>query len=160
MPERSGLPSAVRGTGADRSGLPSGVRGIPGVLRLTHCAGKGVDNRKAKVVTAAAAQKSFTFIESLQCTQKKSEHQFQPKSNLVGARDRARDLARRWTDAFARKDEEVRYPEVCPVGDIEGFSTKQHFRLFRDWDGLEDRDIDLRQARTIQHSAAHASPGP
>ena len=31
MPLRSGLPSAVRGAGADMLGLPSGVRGTPGV---------------------------------------------------------------------------------------------------------------------------------
>ena len=30
-PERSGLPSGVRGAGAARFGLPSAVRGIPGV---------------------------------------------------------------------------------------------------------------------------------
>src|SRR5262249_34443399 len=159
MPERSGLPSAVRGTGADRSGLPSGVRGIPGVLRLTHCAAKGVDNRKAKVVTAAAAQKSLTFIQSLLCTQK-SEHQFQPKLNLARTRDCAGNLARRGTDAIARKDKEVRNTEVCPVCDVKGFSPEEQTRLFRDWDRLEDREIDLGQARAIQHSAAHVSPGP
>ena len=31
MPDRSGLPSDVRGAGADRLGLPSGSRGTPGV---------------------------------------------------------------------------------------------------------------------------------
>ena len=40
-PERSGLPSAVRGAGAFRSGLPSAVRGIPGVGRCSHCAESG-----------------------------------------------------------------------------------------------------------------------
>src|SRR5437867_10836566 len=65
MPDRSGFPSAVRGTGADRFGLPSGVRGIPGVLKSSHCAARGVDSRNMTVVTAAAAQKSFTFIASL-----------------------------------------------------------------------------------------------
>src|SRR2546425_6037455 len=89
-----------------------------------------------------------------------SEHQLQPKLNLAGTRDCAGDLARRRTDAFARKDKEVRNTEVCPVGDVEGFSTEQHFRPFRDRDGLEDREIDLRQARPIQHSTAHISPGP
>ena len=37
-PERSGLPSAVRGAGAVRFGLPSAVRGMPGVGCFSHCA--------------------------------------------------------------------------------------------------------------------------
>src|ERR1041384_2136747 len=38
MPERSGFPSAVCGTGAFRLGLPSAVRGVPGSGTLIHCA--------------------------------------------------------------------------------------------------------------------------
>src|SRR5947209_13238439 len=41
-PERSGLPSAVRGAGAVRFGLRSGVRGMPGVGYFSHCAARGV----------------------------------------------------------------------------------------------------------------------
>src|SRR4030095_15087086 len=37
-PDRSGLPSAVFGAGADRFGLPSAVRGMPAVGCLSHCA--------------------------------------------------------------------------------------------------------------------------
>src|SRR5262245_32015698 len=37
MPEKSGLPSADRGGGADRLGLPSAVRGTSGVGRCSHC---------------------------------------------------------------------------------------------------------------------------
>src|SRR5215831_17262808 len=37
MPDRSGLPSAARGRGAERFGLPSAVRGIPGVGKPCHC---------------------------------------------------------------------------------------------------------------------------
>src|SRR6516225_5751549 len=40
VPEKSGLPSAVRGTGADRFGLPSGVRGTP-LVGWFHCAASG-----------------------------------------------------------------------------------------------------------------------
>src|SRR5262249_28198415 len=127
MPERSGLPSTVRGTGADRSGLPSGVRGIPGVLRLTHCADKEVDNRKAKVITTAA-QKSFPFIESLLWT-KKSEHQFQSKLNLARTCNGAGDLARRGTDALSGKDKEVRNTEVRPVCDVKGFGPEEEARF-------------------------------
>src|SRR6266699_834232 len=43
-PERSGLPSAVRGAGAVRFGLPSAVRGMPGVRYCAHCAASGVTN--------------------------------------------------------------------------------------------------------------------
>jgi hypothetical protein len=44
IPDRSGFPSGVRGTGAVRSGLPSGVRGAPGCGTLTHCATAGDAN--------------------------------------------------------------------------------------------------------------------
>src|SRR5437867_9024020 len=89
-----------------------------------------------------------------------SEHQFQPKLNLAGTRDCAGNLARRGTDAIARKDKEVRNTEVWPVCDVKGFSPEEQAGSFRDWDGLEDREIDFGQARAIQHSAAHVSPGP
>src|SRR5262249_37078878 len=39
MPERSGLPLAVRGAGEDRFGLPSEVFGTLGVGYPSHCAG-------------------------------------------------------------------------------------------------------------------------
>ena len=37
-PERSGVPSAVFGAGAERLGWPSGRRGTPGVGYRNHCA--------------------------------------------------------------------------------------------------------------------------
>src|SRR6185503_13028397 len=52
-PERSGLPSGVRGAGAVRFGLPSGVRGIPAVGWVSHCAASGA--LKATVTTAIRA---------------------------------------------------------------------------------------------------------
>src|SRR5438874_12646971 len=88
-----------------------------------------------------------------------SEHQFQPELNLPRTRGRIRHLARRGTDAIARKDEEVRNAEIRPVCKIKAFGPEQQLRAFRDWDGLEDREINLRQARPIEHSAAHVSPG-
>src|SRR5580692_9070918 len=56
-PERSGLPSAVRGAGAVRLGLPSAVRGMPGVGRLSHCAASGAG---AIAMLAAAARIAIT----------------------------------------------------------------------------------------------------
>src|SRR5438132_14411445 len=53
IPDRSGLPSAVRGAGAARFGLPSAVRGMPGVGCFNHCAPSGVvkaDTRIAKAM--------------------------------------------------------------------------------------------------------------
>ena len=44
-PDRSGLPSAVRGVAAVRSGLPSGVRGVPGIGKFNHCADVAVERR-------------------------------------------------------------------------------------------------------------------
>src|SRR5262245_52915108 len=42
MPEKSGLPPGMRGTGAFRSGAPLGRRGIPGVGYFNHWAPAGV----------------------------------------------------------------------------------------------------------------------
>src|SRR5881396_788412 len=42
IPDKSGLPSAVRGAGAARLGLPSALRGVPGVGYFSHCAVSGV----------------------------------------------------------------------------------------------------------------------
>src|SRR5262245_22111180 len=50
MPEKSTLPSAVRGAGASRFGLPSARRGIPGVGYDGHCAPR-VDEIKKRVAT-------------------------------------------------------------------------------------------------------------
>jgi hypothetical protein len=46
MPDKSGLPSAVRGAGALRFGRPAAVLGTPAVGYFTHCAptGKAVAN--------------------------------------------------------------------------------------------------------------------
>src|SRR5437867_12156305 len=59
-PERSGLPSTVRGTGAVKLGLPSGVRGIPGVGWFNHWPASGALNatvtmaiREAFIVTTS-----------------------------------------------------------------------------------------------------------
>jgi hypothetical protein len=38
IPEKSGLPSRVRGVGAVRLGFPSSVRGTPAVGNFSHCA--------------------------------------------------------------------------------------------------------------------------
>src|SRR5215510_2582171 len=43
IPEKSGLPSLVRGVGADRLGFPSGVRGTPAVGYFSHWADNGVE---------------------------------------------------------------------------------------------------------------------
>src|SRR5438128_233956 len=40
-PERSGLPSAVRGAAAVRFGFPPAARGMPGVAWFSHCAESG-----------------------------------------------------------------------------------------------------------------------
>ena len=42
-PDKSGLPFAIRGVGADRSTFPSVVRGAPGVASFSHCAATGTD---------------------------------------------------------------------------------------------------------------------
>src|SRR3954466_12468342 len=44
-PDRSGLPSARRGAGADRFGFPSGVRGTDERGTFAHCAAADTVNR-------------------------------------------------------------------------------------------------------------------
>src|SRR5213078_367143 len=50
IPDKSGLPSAVRGAGAARFGLPFGVRGMPGVGYFSHCAASVVVSAN-KIIT-------------------------------------------------------------------------------------------------------------
>ena len=44
MPDKSGLPSVVRGAGASRIGSPLAVRGTPGVECFGHCAASDDDS--------------------------------------------------------------------------------------------------------------------
>src|SRR5512140_3004004 len=52
-PEKSGLPSAIRGAAADMSTLPSAFRGTPAVGYFTHWAAKRVDARGVPKMTNA-----------------------------------------------------------------------------------------------------------
>src|SRR5580704_8501703 len=55
-PEKSGLPSARRGGGADRFAVPSAFRGVPAVGYLNHCAARGTGKKAtARLKTAAVA---------------------------------------------------------------------------------------------------------
>src|SRR5262245_2078751 len=51
MPEKSTLPSAVRGVGASRFGLPSDARGTPGVGYEGHWAPNEGDTATATAIT-------------------------------------------------------------------------------------------------------------
>src|SRR5688572_21405380 len=61
IPDRSGLPSAVRGAGAERFGLPSGPFGTFGVGCNGHCA----DSDEDRAITSApsAVQVSELFMQ-------------------------------------------------------------------------------------------------
>jgi hypothetical protein len=59
MPDKSGLPSGVRGAGADRFGLPSGSRGIPGVGKLSHCAKTAVGTSDSAKTRHTARRTGF-----------------------------------------------------------------------------------------------------
>src|SRR6266850_8257476 len=48
IPEKSGLPSAVRGVGAVRLGFPSGVRGTPAVGYFNHWAERSDETQTNK----------------------------------------------------------------------------------------------------------------
>src|SRR5439155_6807162 len=53
IPERSGLPSPVRGAVADRLGLPSARRGTPAVGYVTHCAPATGDGERTNAAIRA-----------------------------------------------------------------------------------------------------------
>ena len=55
IPEKSGLPSAIRGTGADMFTLPSAFRGAPGVDTFNHCAVNGIDVKGVPSMISATA---------------------------------------------------------------------------------------------------------
>jgi hypothetical protein len=53
IPEKSGLPSAIRGAGADMFTLPSAFRGIPGDGYLNHWAETEADARALAMTRTA-----------------------------------------------------------------------------------------------------------
>src|SRR6185369_1753847 len=53
IPEKSILPSGVRGAGPSRTGLPSAVRGTPGVGYDGHCASRTGDSATTIAITPA-----------------------------------------------------------------------------------------------------------
>src|SRR5260221_10281658 len=60
MPEKSGLPSAVRGVGADRLGFPFAVLGTPAVGYFSHWATTGADQLRAEpTANAATAERTI-----------------------------------------------------------------------------------------------------
>src|SRR6188474_3824875 len=62
IPERSGLPSAVRGAGAERFGRPSGKRGIPGVGYLIHCADTAFETARTNAPIAMMRDMLWLFF--------------------------------------------------------------------------------------------------
>src|SRR6516162_1049174 len=61
-PERSGLPPANRGAGAERLGRPSPVRGMPESGTLVHCATRGEDIQKTAASAAGIGLPAFTSM--------------------------------------------------------------------------------------------------
>src|SRR5580765_2765161 len=66
-PDRSGLPSGVRGAGAARFGLPSAVRGIPGVGWVSHCAATGALSVMVRTAIAEACMGATSRGEYTGC---------------------------------------------------------------------------------------------
>ena len=67
-PDRSGLPSGVRGAGAVRIGLPSAVRGIPGV-GLSHWAATGQPTNQHITIAASGAVVFITILPDMRAYQ-------------------------------------------------------------------------------------------
>jgi hypothetical protein len=63
MPEKSGLPSVVRGAGPSRFGLPSVVLGTLDVGNAGHCAESGQDAAAKTAITPAVQNDIFIFKE-------------------------------------------------------------------------------------------------
>jgi hypothetical protein len=68
IPEKSTLPSAVRGVGASRIGLPSAIRGTPGVGYDGHCAPSEGDTATAIAITPAILSPQFMTIRTSNMT--------------------------------------------------------------------------------------------
>jgi hypothetical protein len=66
MPDKSGFPSAVRGTGAFRSGLPAAVRGIPGVGKLSHWALNEMGTKNNNDVASIAILRMVAYYKPQQ----------------------------------------------------------------------------------------------
>src|SRR2546426_12287743 len=71
-PDRTGLPSAVFGTGAERFGFPSGVRGMPAVGYFTHCAAASAVMRNDATMIGRAFMAILLFCSVLYCYTKKN----------------------------------------------------------------------------------------
>src|ERR1700730_2787838 len=61
IPDRSGLPSADRGRGAERFAVPSAVRGTPVRGILVHCADNDVDIKNKANSAAPTDDERFAF---------------------------------------------------------------------------------------------------
>src|SRR5215471_11049699 len=74
MPDKSGLPSTVRGAGADRLGRPSDVFGTPAVGYVSHCA---ETVRGTETATRSADAVANTLVTSLTVTSRLEERGFE-----------------------------------------------------------------------------------
>src|SRR6185436_6759725 len=61
IPEKSTLPSAVRGVGASRIGLPSAARGTPGVGYDGHWASSADDMATTAITPASLSLRAMTL---------------------------------------------------------------------------------------------------
>src|SRR6266853_2920145 len=62
MPDKSGLPSAVRGAGASRFGSPAAVFGTHAVGYFTHCAPTGKAVATSSAITMTHARELLNLV--------------------------------------------------------------------------------------------------
>lgn len=110
--------------------------------------------------SAGVPRTTILAENSASCETFASEDQFQSKLDFAGGGARSTDAARRWANLAGGKDGHVRDTEVCRVGNVEAFSTELQGLGFLDGDGLKQREIKFRQARTVQDASPHIAPGP
>src|SRR5262245_22266259 len=85
MPERSGLPSAVRGAGALRFTLPSAPCGTPGSARLGHCAETEGERTVAMATTTANMKHRFISASTTLSTILDDGREFYPARGVFSA---------------------------------------------------------------------------
>src|SRR6266852_9184132 len=179
-PDRSILPSGVRGAGAVRFGLPSGVRGMPGVGCFSHCAASGVASADKTIARARVFISYLLRTAFLSPSRAKSlapsrttrtfrphsllEQDLHPKLNLPRRVDRPQHLPgggeRRLVLRRARKHRTGRRGEIRAIEHIEHFEPQLYLGLTPQHLVLDEREIDIRKPGAAQEIPRRVAERP
>src|ERR1700687_3113037 len=116
FPEKSGLPSAVRGAGAVKSGLPSGVLGTPGVPYRGHCAESDGEIAVMIAIDATALSNGFMFGLAVKLRLKPTR---KPRASVRGESSLGgRSAAAAKTDSKAESSRLASHCEIMALEDV------------------------------------------